>query len=80
MGDGPGRKGCGESVGSGERREEIMGENEDRMAEWNLIDACSVWMVRSVYGTVGSVMKYCSMLVMCSMGVGMIWYKTYKIR
>jgi len=31
-----------------ERREEIIGENDDRIAEWNLMDARSVWMVRSV--------------------------------
>jgi len=37
-----------EVVGREERREEIIGENDDRIEEWNLMDARSVWMVRSV--------------------------------
>ena len=37
-----------EVVGKEERREEIIGENDDRIEEWNLMDARSVWMVRSV--------------------------------
>ena len=70
MEDIPGRKGWGEEGGKGDNTEDNIGEKETSKVECILMEESSVWIVRSVNGMVGRVLRYSSMSVTWSMGVG----------